>query len=346
LATPNTTFLSLRQLTRPTEATTTFVRDWIDGLSDPIIGNMAKIDAGWRNHDLKITDIENSISGIVVNNPTITITQGGEYKGSFTLNQSDNKTIDLAAGLPIPTVDPVFDNNSWADIAFVSETFIVQNGLTPGDLSNVLGWNLGDMKSFTDGDITYQLRIIGVNHDRLVGGTRAGLTLELTAGWGGSTDDRARMNATNTNLGGWDGSRMRIGTDAGITTIPNIRSQLPADLLAVLKTVNKSTATDGLNPTLINSQDDLFLFSEVEVTGGSASTAPGEGVRYAFYTVNNTNAARIKQQPAGTNSFWWLRSPVISPTLTDTAFVAVSMVGSISPIIASAELGVSFGLCI
>lgn len=33
-----------------------------------------------------------------INNPTITITQNGETKGKFTLNQSDDLTIDLSAG--------------------------------------------------------------------------------------------------------------------------------------------------------------------------------------------------------------------------------------------------------
>ena len=44
-----------------------------------------------------------------VNNPTITFTQGGTTKGSFTLNQSTNASIDLDSG---GTVDQVYDGTS------------------------------------------------------------------------------------------------------------------------------------------------------------------------------------------------------------------------------------------
>lgn len=43
-------------------------------------------------------DLINKPSIPTVNNPTITITQGGVTKGSFTLNQSSNQTIDVDAG--------------------------------------------------------------------------------------------------------------------------------------------------------------------------------------------------------------------------------------------------------
>lgn len=42
------------------------------------------------------TYVDNNIP--TVNNPTITITQGGTTKGSFTLNQDSNTTIELDAG--------------------------------------------------------------------------------------------------------------------------------------------------------------------------------------------------------------------------------------------------------
>lgn len=45
-----------------------------------------------------ITGLTEALEERVVNNPTITITQGGETKGSFTLNQNTNQTIDLDAG--------------------------------------------------------------------------------------------------------------------------------------------------------------------------------------------------------------------------------------------------------
>lgn len=43
-------------------------------------------------------DLSNKPTMPTVNNPTITITQGGTTKGSFTLNQTTGDTIDLDAG--------------------------------------------------------------------------------------------------------------------------------------------------------------------------------------------------------------------------------------------------------
>lgn len=45
-----------------------------------------------------ITGLTEALEERVVNNPTITITQGGETKGSFTLNQNSDTTISLDAG--------------------------------------------------------------------------------------------------------------------------------------------------------------------------------------------------------------------------------------------------------
>lgn len=47
-----------------------------------------------------------------VNNPTITLTQGGVTKGSFTLNQSSNDTINLDAGGSTQTWTTIYDRDS------------------------------------------------------------------------------------------------------------------------------------------------------------------------------------------------------------------------------------------
>jgi len=50
-----------------------------------------------------------------VNNPTITITQGGTTKGSFTLNQSTNASIDLdSGGSSTITYDPTTKTLTWS----------------------------------------------------------------------------------------------------------------------------------------------------------------------------------------------------------------------------------------
>lgn len=67
-----------------------------------------------------------------VNNPTITITQGGTTKGSFTLNQSTNASIDLDAG---GTVDQTYDGTSTNAQSGVAINGELANYATTADLA-------------------------------------------------------------------------------------------------------------------------------------------------------------------------------------------------------------------
>ena len=58
-----------------------------------------QIQTDWNQADnTKVDYIKNKPTIPTVNNSTITITQGGTIKGSFTLNQSSGDTISLDAG--------------------------------------------------------------------------------------------------------------------------------------------------------------------------------------------------------------------------------------------------------
>jgi hypothetical protein len=195
----------------------------------------------------------------------------------------------------------------------------------------------------------------------------AGLTFDFTGSaltdgagvneimWGAATTDRGRMNTTSTNAGGWNGSMMRTGVGANATegNMPRIRDAIAsstagapghtgADLVAVLKMVDKPTATSGNEPAIIQSPDTLFLFSRVEVDGTNTSVHPGEGSRYPWWASHPSAPNRIKQQPAGTNQWWWLRSPWAG----NTAIATVNSNGSVTSNYANNAVGVSFGLCV
>ena len=119
------------------------------------------------------------------------------------------------------------------------------------------------------------------------------------------------------------------------TTLLN---NLPIDLKNVIKPVKKLTATDGNTGTLITTTDSLFLLSQVEVGGGTANSQPGEGVKYAFFTDNQSRIKSVK----GTAG-WWLRSPYLGLT---TSFVLVSIAGAFNSGNAAYAYGVVVGLCI
>src|SRR5574344_781221 len=66
--------------------------------------------------------------------------------------------------------------------------------------------HLGQIKQLDIGGVAYTVQIVGVNHDDLTDGTgKANLTFELKY----LLATRYAMNATDTNSGGWEASKMR-----------------------------------------------------------------------------------------------------------------------------------------
>lgn len=77
-------------------ATVATTGDYDDLINKPTIP-AAQVNSDW-NANSGVAQILNKPTIPTVNNPTITITQGGVTKGSFSLNQASNQTIDVDAG--------------------------------------------------------------------------------------------------------------------------------------------------------------------------------------------------------------------------------------------------------
>lgn len=244
-----------------------------------------------------------------------------------------------------------FADTDWETIAQVAEE---------GTASEY--FNVGDEKTITlsTGE-QVTLVILGFNHDDLTSGGKAGMSI----GMKNSLATTYPMNASNTNTGGWNDSVMR--TDTMITLL----SQLPADLQAVIKSVNKKSTNGGGSSSApvtatTTSSDKLWLlafaeiFSKTSIEGSSTSSiknnAAGyeaEGEQYDYYKTligdNNggtsTNAALIKYLSNGDGSayFWWLRSPYVTYA---AFFWYINGSGDASYYYASDAYGVSFGFCV
>ena len=109
-------------------ATVATTGDYDDLLNKPTIPS-AQIQSDWTQSDNTAVDyIKNKPTIPTVNDGTITLTQGGVTKGSFTVNQSGDSTIDLDAGGGGGqiTVDDHLDSNS---------TNPVQNKIVTGALN-------------------------------------------------------------------------------------------------------------------------------------------------------------------------------------------------------------------
>lgn len=223
---------------------------------------------------------------------------------------------------------PTFAESDWETIAEESEKGNAQKYFAVGDEKTI---------ELTTGE-QVTLVILGFNHDDLTSGGKAGITIgmkELLA-------TKYRMNASNTNAGGWDESEMRT------TTMQTLLGQLPSDLQAAIKSVNKKATSGGASTTIKTSSDKLFLFSEVEIDGTTSSGYASEGEQYEYWkTVKDGTVAadRVKKLSNGGGSAgsWWLRSPYVS---SSHSFRYVTSTGGVGYYAAHSTYGVSFGFCV
>lgn len=153
---------------------------------------------------------------------------------------------------------------------------------------------------------TLEYRIIGINHDDLADGSgKSGLTFLTT-----STGIMSRMNATNTNAGGWEASELRAKMNSG-----EIWNLMPADFQSKVKPVRKLTNNlDGKkkDATVTATSDKLFLLSHSEFVPTSywASSYPwtsNEGTQYEAFKGKVTNNYGSNYAIAN-GEFWWERS--------------------------------------
>lgn len=259
---------------------------------------------------------------------SLTITASGTYTVTATKSGETTDPVSVAITTSGQTYsveclffNSVLSKNTWAQIAKASAA---------GKASQL--WSVGDTKDIAVGSETLTLVIMGFNHDDLASGGKAGITF----GMKNLMATTRRMNASNTNSGGFTGSEMYSWLQN--TLLPT----LPSDLRAVLKSVNKKTSAGSQSSTINTNSMKLFLFSEIEIFGATTYSKAGEGSQYSYFA---TAANRIKYLANGTESaYWWSeRSPNGS---NSTSFCAVNSYGNASSYGADNAFGVCFGFCV
>ena len=143
---------------------------------------------------------------------------------------------------------------------------------------------------------TLEYRIVGINHDDLADGSgKAGLTFEAT----NSALGYQKMNATNTNAGGWEKSELRGRLNTG-----DLWSLLPSELQSKVKAVTKMTDNQGGGKagTPTATTDKVFLLSATEVWGDMQS----DGTQYEYYKSNGVTTSNYSG--ASSSGYHWTRS--------------------------------------
>ena len=250
-------------------------------------------------------------------------TELGEWTIKYTFDSSQKtkqwklEVIGIVYVYPF-TIGDNLNDTDWADIDICGRLGMAQQF-----------FKVGDSKTVNIGGTNYEVQIIGFNHDDKVSGGKAAYSFQLVD----CLNQTQQMNTSNTNTGGWNGSAMR-------GRMSTYKSQLPAALRNVIKTVKKKSGTGGGSSSgTQQTNDDLFLLSEIEIFGTTTYSVAGEGTQYEWYKAGNSRIKKVN----GSASYWWERSPYSGHT---SYFCNVNSSGSASFTTASSSTGVSFGFCV
>ena len=249
-------------------------------------------------------------------------TELGEWTIKYTFDSSQKtkqwklEVIGIVYVYPF-TIGDNLNDTDWADIDICGRLGMAQQF-----------FKVGDSKTVNIGGTNYEVQIIGFNHDDKVSGGKAAYSFQLVD----CLNQTQQMNTSNTNTGGWNGSAMR-------GRMSTYKSQLPAALRNVIKTVKKKSGTGGGSSSgTQQTNDDLFLLSEIEIFGTTTYSVAGEGTQYEWYKAGNSRIKKVN----GSAYNWWERSPNSDNT---NNFCNVNNSGNANNNNASNSNGVSFGLC-
>lgn len=250
-------------------------------------------------------------------------TELGEWTIKYTFDSSQKtkqcklEVIGIVYVYPF-TIGDNLNDTDWADIDICGRLGMAQQF-----------FKVGDSKTVNIGGTNYEVQIIGFNHDDKVSGGKAAYSFQLVD----CLNQTQQMNTSNTNTGSWNGSAMR-------GRMSTYKSQLPAALRNVIKTVKKKSGTGGGSSSgTQQTNDDLFLLSEIEIFGTTTYSVAGEGTQYEWYKAGNTKVKKVN----GSANSWWERSPYSGAT---GSFCVVASGGSANYYYASNSTGVSFGFCV
>lgn len=257
-----------------------------------------------------------SVSG---NTVTVTGKANGSAKITISVAAGTNYTAPASktCAVTVSFLKDNFADNDWASIIAACHS-----GSVPST------WVVGNSKTMTINGTSYQIDIIGKNHDTYASGGKAPLTFQLHDCYG----ETKNMNSSNTNSGGWTSCAMRS------THLPAILALMPTEVQNGIREVSKKASVGGASSTIETVSDKLFLLSEVEIFGSTSYSAAGEGTQYDYYKAGNSKVKKFN----GSAGSWWERSPNASDS---TRFCLVFSDGYAYYGGASYARGVAFGFC-
>ena len=209
------------------------------------------------------------------------------------------------------TFNPNFADNTWDTIVKVCHADSVPDT-----------WVTTDSKTMTIGGTSYQVDIIGKNHDTYTAGGIAPITFQLHTTY-----------ATKYALDSGSGIRIWGNSTMRNNTLPAILAIMPAEVKNGIRAVNKK-AYNGVSDDIVEVSDKLFLLSADEFRDSIA-----EGTQYEYYKAGNSI---IKADIEGNDTMHWTRSFRINAA--GHAW-AVNDTGKITDSGYTSKRGIAFAFC-
>lgn len=239
--------------------------------------------------------------------------------------KTDTRTVEVIAikdyFVTLGFFPAVLNNATWAQVKQASDTGVASNYWAVGDTKQItMNGKVSD--GLTLSNYNTYVYIIGFDHNSSVEGTGIAFGGFKTAASGGidvalcdsgyntskNSGQWFNMNNSNTNSGGWISSRMRS------TTLPLVKSALPSDLQAVLKTTTIYSDNTGggidVASYVTATQDELYLLAEFEIFGARTyanSAERNHQQQYAYYVAGNSKI-KYRHDSTATAAGWWERS--------------------------------------
>lgn len=239
------------------------------------------------------------------------------YNSSWPAEDARPMGIPIMTGIAPTVLDPILNNNTWAQIHKAADASIGANFWAVGDRKSVA---LSGTAGNTSFNTTLWVYIIGFNHNSAREGIgiafqgfktaqTGGTDVCLVASNYGSTGSGFVMNTTQTNTGGWNGSY------AYKTAMAQIKNILPYDLRAVIRSTTLYTDNTGGGSTsasnVTSNSNEVYYLAEYEVFGVNTYANANEASyqqQYAYYQAGNSRI-KYRYNATGTAAYWWLRSP-------------------------------------
>ena len=316
------------------------------------------ISASSNNTQVATTSVKGNVitvTGVKSGNCVITINVAEDTNHTAPASQTVNVSVSL--------ISNTLNKNSWADIKSVSDA---------GTGSTY--WNVGDYKNIQiSGTVqgmslnsTVRAFILGFNHNSgkegsnrihfQIGKTTSGTDIAFCDSNypNNGSSQGFRMNLSNTNSGGWNGSygRNTLLGNSGTPTAPPANSfmaALPADLRAVMKPVTKYTDNTGnssnTSGAVTATTDYLFFLAEFEVQGARSYANQYEQnyqAQYDYYKAGNSKV-KYRHDATDTAVYHWCRSAYYS---NSGNFCRVSTDGAASLSVAYYSAGLAPGFCV